>query len=72
MVTDNRRQFQRRRTAAQWASENPVLAAGEVGVSTGETFIGFKIGDGTTAWNSLPGVAVPARFRAADARAINI
>jgi len=43
----------RRDTAATWAnvSKNPVLAQGEIGL---ETDTGkFKIGDGTTAWNSL-------------------
>jgi len=37
--------------AATWASVNPVLAQGEIGVTT-DTYI-FKIGNGTTAWNSL-------------------
>lgn len=45
------RMLQRRGTALQWTSANTVLAAGEFGV---ETDTGqFKIGDGTTAWNSL-------------------
>ena len=45
-------QFQfRRGTAAQWTSANPTLAAGEPGL---ETDTGkFKIGTGSTAWNSL-------------------
>ena len=44
--------LQRRGTASQWTSANTVLAAGEFGV---ETDTGqFKIGDGTTGWNSLP------------------
>lgn len=38
-------------TTGTWANVNPVLASGEAGV---ETDTGkFKIGDGTTAWNSL-------------------
>jgi hypothetical protein len=41
----------RRDSAAQWVSVNPVLAAGELGVETDT--LNFKIGDGTTAWNSL-------------------
>ena len=41
----------RRDTAANWASENPILASGEMGIET-DTFK-FKIGDATTAWNSL-------------------
>lgn len=41
----------RRGTAAQWSSANPILASGEFGY---ETDTGkFKIGDGTTAWNSI-------------------
>jgi hypothetical protein len=41
----------RRDTAANWTSNNPTLAAGEIGV---ETDTGkFKIGDGSTAWTSL-------------------
>ena len=42
--------------AASWDSNNPTLAEGELG-SENDT-IGFKIGDGTTAWTSLP-YAVP-------------
>lgn len=41
----------RRGTAAQWTSANPVLTSGEVGFVTDTGNI--KIGDGTTAWNSL-------------------
>ena len=41
----------RRDTAANWTSNNPTLAAGEIGYETDTTK--FKIGDGTTAWNSL-------------------
>lgn len=44
----------RRDTASNWSSANPVLAAGEVGYVTSGTNAGyFKLGDGTTAWNSL-------------------
>jgi hypothetical protein len=45
-------QFQfRRGTAAQWTSTNPTLGAGEPGY---ETDTGkFKVGNGSTAWNSL-------------------
>lgn len=42
----------RRNTAAQAAADNPVLAAGEPGVETDTGKI--KIGDGVTAWNTLP------------------
>lgn len=53
----------RRGTAAEAASANPVLAAGEMGVEL-DTLAGptprFKIGDGTTAWNALPyATAIP-------------
>jgi len=41
----------RRGTAAQWTSANPTLASGEVGYETDTNK--EKIGDGTTAWNSL-------------------
>jgi hypothetical protein len=45
------RMQQRRGTAAQWTSANPVLAAGEIGF---ETDTGkFKIGDGTNTWSNL-------------------
>ena len=45
-------QFQfRRGTAAQWTSANPTLAAGEMGFETDTGFA--KIGNGSTAWNSL-------------------
>lgn len=42
----------RRGTSAQWANVNPVLAAGEPAYET-DTMV-IKIGDGTTAYNSLP------------------
>jgi len=41
----------RRDTAANWTANNPTLAAGELGLETDTAK--FKIGDGTTAWNSL-------------------
>lgn len=41
----------RRDTAANWASVDPVLAAGELGFDT--TNDAFKIGDGTSAWSAL-------------------
>ena len=41
----------RRDTAANWASENPTLAAGEMGLDQTNNFI--KMGDGSTAWNAL-------------------
>ena len=42
---------QRRDTAANWTSNNPTLAAGEIGLETDTTK--FKIGNGSTAWASL-------------------
>jgi RNA polymerase sigma factor (sigma-70 family) len=46
------RMQQRRGTASAWLSANTVLTAGELGyeTDTGQ----FKIGDGTTAWLTLP------------------
>lgn len=41
----------RRGTASQWTSANPTLAAGEWGYETDTNKV--KIGDGSTAWNSL-------------------
>lgn len=41
----------RRDTAANWTSTNPTLASGEWGLETDTGMT--KIGDGTTAWNSL-------------------
>jgi hypothetical protein len=41
----------RRGTAAEWVAANPTLSAGESGFETDT--LKFKIGDGTTVWNSL-------------------
>ena len=41
----------RRGTASQWTSANPTLAAGEWGLETDT--LKTKIGNGSTAWNSL-------------------
>lgn len=41
----------RRGTAAGWTSANPTLAAGEVGYETDTGYM--KVGNGSTAWNSL-------------------
>jgi len=41
----------RRDTSVNWASVNPILAQGELGLELDTTK--YKIGDGTTAWNSL-------------------
>jgi len=41
----------RRGTTSEWSTANPTLASGEVGVDT--TLTKFKVGNGSTAWNSL-------------------
>ena len=41
----------RRDTAANWSSNNPTLASGELGLDQTNTYL--KVGDGSTAWNSL-------------------
>lgn len=45
----------RRGTSSEWSAANPILALGEPGFER-NTFQ-LKIGDGVTAWNSLPYVA---------------
>lgn len=51
-VVTFQRFWQRRDTAANWTSVNPTLASGEFGYEkdTGK----LKLGNGSTAWNSLP------------------
>ena len=45
----------KRKTAVEWESENPILRDGEFGVVTdGSDGEWLKVGDGVTAWNSLP------------------
>jgi hypothetical protein len=41
-------------TQANWESVNPVLAEGEAGINLDLESGNMKIGDGVTAWNSLP------------------
>ena len=43
--------IQRHDTAANWASVNPILAQGEMGIETDTRK--FKFGDGATAWTNL-------------------
>lgn len=50
-TTVNVQMQQRRDTAANWTSANPTLLSGELGFET-DTYK-YKLGDGTTAWNSL-------------------
>lgn len=45
------RMQQRRGTAAQWTTANPILAAGEIGFETDNNK--FKIGDGVNHWDDL-------------------
>lgn len=44
---------QRRDTKANWASVNPVLLDGELGIVSDDPNL-YKVGDGATAWNDLP------------------
>ena len=55
-------------SASAWTSANPVLAAGEKGVESDT--LKSKIGDGTTAWNSLPYIKAGAADSAAKASKI--
>ena len=48
----------RRGSATDWSGVNPILAAGELGVETDTRKI--KVGDGSTAWNSLSYIAADA------------
>ncbi len=50
-------QKQRRDTASNWTSNNTVLLAGEWGIESDTKK--FKIGDGSTAWQSLDYVPIP-------------
>lgn len=43
----------RRDTKANWQTYNPILFDGEPGICTDDPNL-YKIGDGHTAWNSLP------------------
>jgi hypothetical protein len=45
----------RRDTAANWASSNPTLRAGEIGIETDT--LKFKVGTGSTPWNSITAYA---------------
>jgi hypothetical protein len=48
---------QRKDTAANWTAANPILLSGEVGYETDTKK--FKIGDGTTNWNSVAYLPIP-------------
>ena len=51
----NARIVTRNDTAANWASNNPILLQGEIGME--RVTNKFKVGDGVSAWNSLPYVS---------------
>lgn len=56
----------RRGLSTEWTSVNPTLSAGEIGLETNTG--NFKIGNGTSAWNSLPySVATQTYVNAQDA-----
>ena len=44
----------RRDSLANWQSANPILGQGEPGLVTDSNPYKLKLGDGQTAWNSLP------------------
>lgn len=54
MSTLSQRIRHRRDTGANWTAANPVLADGELGIESDVSSLRGKIGDGTTAWASLP------------------
>ena len=47
----------RKDTAANWTAANPILLSGEIGYETDTKK--FKIGNGSTAWNSLTYLPIP-------------
>lgn len=47
----------RRDTAANWSSTNPTMLSGELGFDSTNRV--WKLGDGSTAWNSLAGFRIP-------------
>jgi hypothetical protein len=53
MYEDTRIQI-RRGSASEWSTKNPILASGEPGYEVDTRT--FKIGNGTTAWLSLPAI----------------
>src|SRR5699024_726172 len=70
MSTLNFRFVVRRGLAATWTSQNGVLKAGEIGLETDTKKA--KMGDGSTAWNSLPYWHLPpALFALADLDDVN-
>ena len=51
------RQKQKYDTSTNWATNNPVLLAGEIGIESDTHKM--KAGDGVTAWNSLGYISIP-------------
>jgi hypothetical protein len=53
-------------TAVNWTASNPILAIGEIGIETDTDK--FKIGNGSSAWDSLPygGIQGPAGIDGQD------
>jgi len=70
VTTTQARMYQRRRTAAQWTSENPVLADGEFGVERDTGIV--KVGNGSTAWTSLAAINNVAELIADDPTEISL
>ena len=60
----------KRATAARWASENPVLAAGEIGYEKDTRKI--KLGDGTSTWTQLSYLVADGTGAAGQAATIRI
>ena len=54
MATFSKRIQLRNDSASNWASANPVLLEGEIGIEIDSARNRIKIGDGSTAWNDLP------------------
>jgi hypothetical protein len=61
---------QRRGTAAQWTTANPVLADGELGVESDTGNV--KVGDGATAWTGLRYSASPDAVEAVDGLGVRV
>ena len=60
---------QRRGTAAQWTTANPILAAGEIGFETDTSK--FKMGNGSSAWSALQYYASAAELNTAISNLID-
>ena len=60
----------KRATAARWVSQNPVLAAGEIGYETDTRKM--KLGDGTSSWTQLSYLVAEGAGAAGQAATIRI